>query len=238
MGTPEFIAPEQARDSHTSDVRADIYSLGCTLYFLLTGLPPFPDGSLTEKLLQHQFEIAEPVAQVRRQTLLALHGKEGVAGLHQAMLLIPRRVEDLMAKLLAKNPDDRFQTPIELANDLQTILQQLGDGSLLKKEAAERTAPPSIPRGKSKGPEKAAPGDATVLIQPLLQLTPTSLRKTGLAKNLAIVLATAVGFSAIVAVTMLAGLMSRGNFIKAGNVPEEPNPPLRKSAEPVSKRTN
>ncbi len=235
MGTPEFIAPEQARDSHTSDVRADIYSLGCTLYFLLTGLPPFPDGSLTEKLLQHQFEIAEPVAQVRRQTLLALRGKDGCAGIHKAMLPVPRRVEELLAKLLAKSPDDRFQTPIELANELQTIVQQLGDGSLLK---AEEAALPTNPPAKSKGGLKAAPDDATVLIQPFLPLTPTPGFRGAFAKNLAIVLATALGFGAILAATMLAGLMGRGHFIKAGGAPEEPNPPLRKTADPVSKRTN
>ena len=62
MGTPEYIAPEQARDSHTSDIRADLYSLGCTLYFLLTGRAPFPEGTLTEKLIQHQMDEPEPVA--------------------------------------------------------------------------------------------------------------------------------------------------------------------------------
>src|SRR5262249_13617316 len=61
MGTPDFIAPEQARNSHTCDVRADLYSLGCTFYYLLSGQVPFPKGTLTEKLLQHQLDAPEPV---------------------------------------------------------------------------------------------------------------------------------------------------------------------------------
>src|SRR5262249_44190210 len=50
MGTPDFIAPEQVTDSHTADIRADLYSLGCTLYYLLTGKPPFPGHQILEKL--------------------------------------------------------------------------------------------------------------------------------------------------------------------------------------------
>ena len=52
MGTPDYIAPEQALDARSADVRADIYSLGCTLYHLLTGAPPYPRGSAFEKLLR------------------------------------------------------------------------------------------------------------------------------------------------------------------------------------------
>ena len=81
MGTPDFIAPEQARDSHGSDIRADLYSLGCTLYFLLTGQAPFPDGTMTDKLLQHQFDEPESLAAVRRTRLL-MDGKNDVADLN------------------------------------------------------------------------------------------------------------------------------------------------------------
>ncbi len=49
MGTPDYIAPEQARDAHTADIRADIYSLGCTLYDLLAGRPPFHEGTACKK---------------------------------------------------------------------------------------------------------------------------------------------------------------------------------------------
>jgi eukaryotic-like serine/threonine-protein kinase len=54
LGTADYLAPEQALNSHQADSRSDIYSLGCTLYFLLTGSPPFPEGSISERLLKHQ----------------------------------------------------------------------------------------------------------------------------------------------------------------------------------------
>src|SRR5205823_4453535 len=59
VGTVDYIAPEQARDSSTADIRSDIYSLGCTLYHMLAGKPPFPEGSMTERLYKH-VEAAPP----------------------------------------------------------------------------------------------------------------------------------------------------------------------------------
>ncbi|MFO0964377.1 MAG: protein kinase [Gemmataceae bacterium] len=70
MGTPDYIAPEQTRNSSACDIRADLYSLGCTFYFLLSGQPPFPNGTLTERLLHHQLDQAEPVDEARRRRLL------------------------------------------------------------------------------------------------------------------------------------------------------------------------
>lgn len=101
MGTPDYIAPEQGIDAHAVDIRADLYSLGCTLYFLLAGRTPFTGGTFVEKLLKHQQQRATPLGQLRGD--------------------VPGVVEALVAKLMAKLPEDRFQTPAELAQALKTV---------------------------------------------------------------------------------------------------------------------
>lgn len=95
MGTLDYIAPEQAMDSHTVDIRADLYSLGCTFYFLLTGKVPFPGGDALAKLMKHKLEEPVPVEKLRPD--------------------VPPNVVGVMRKLMAKQPEDRFQTPAELA---------------------------------------------------------------------------------------------------------------------------
>jgi serine/threonine-protein kinase len=101
MGTPDYIAPEQARDSHTADIRADLYSLGCTLYVLLTGRAPFRGGTITEKLLRHQLEEPAPVEQRRPE--------------------VSPELAVLLRRLMAKRPEDRFQTPADLASALAQV---------------------------------------------------------------------------------------------------------------------
>jgi serine/threonine protein kinase len=95
LGTPDYIAPEQARNSSNADIRSDLYSLGCTLYFLLTGEPPFPGGALTEKLLRHQLDPPPSVRLLRPE--------------------VPAILDDVIQHLMAKQPEDRIQTPGELA---------------------------------------------------------------------------------------------------------------------------
>jgi serine/threonine-protein kinase len=96
MGTPDYLSPEQARSSHAVDIRSDLYSLGCTLYFLLTGQVPFPAATtLIDKLLAHTEE--QPVA---AQSL---------------RLDVPDALAAVLAKLLAKRPGDRYATPAEVA---------------------------------------------------------------------------------------------------------------------------
>jgi eukaryotic-like serine/threonine-protein kinase len=107
LGTPDFIAPEQARNASSVDIRADLYSLGCTLYFLLTGRPPFVEGTSIEKLVKHQLEKPTPIGEIRPET--------------------PEAVVEVIKKLMAKKPEKRFQTPQELADALQEIQQSLGD---------------------------------------------------------------------------------------------------------------
>ena len=67
LGSADYIAPEQIDDPHAADIRADIYSLGCTLYFLLAGRPPFPDGSLIQKLLAHGEKTPRPLGRDSRR---------------------------------------------------------------------------------------------------------------------------------------------------------------------------
>jgi len=94
MGTPDYLAPEQALDFHEADIRADVYSLGCTFHYLLTGKPPFPGGSLAQKLMRHQQ--AEP------PSLTSLRAD------------VPESIANAVRRMLAKEPAERFQTPAEV----------------------------------------------------------------------------------------------------------------------------
>jgi eukaryotic-like serine/threonine-protein kinase len=98
LGTVDYMAPEQAQDSGSADVRSDIYSLGCTWYELLAGRPPFPEGDLAERIQQHA-EIEPPdVRQFNPPTTVAM-------------------VKTLQ-RMMAKDPTSRHQTPAELLQDL------------------------------------------------------------------------------------------------------------------------
>jgi serine/threonine protein kinase len=94
LGTADYIAPEQAINCLAADTRADIYSLGATFYFLLTGQPPFPTGSATQKLLWHQMRQPVPVNELRAD--------------------VPTEVTQLVAAMMAKDPAQRPQHPGEV----------------------------------------------------------------------------------------------------------------------------
>jgi len=95
LGTPDFIAPEQIVDSRRADIRADIYSLGCTLYYLLSGRAPFQAASIRETLQAHRSMDARLLNLVRPE--------------------VPAELAALVAKMMAKEPDRRFQTPSDVA---------------------------------------------------------------------------------------------------------------------------
>jgi serine/threonine protein kinase len=90
IGTPDFVAPEQARDSRKVDARADVYSLGCTLYYLLTGLPPFRGDTPVDTLLRHMTEEAKPLEQLRTD--------------------LPPELGPVVRKLMARQVEDRYPT--------------------------------------------------------------------------------------------------------------------------------
>ncbi|MFH5804018.1 protein kinase [Alienimonas sp. DA493] len=98
LGTADYLAPEQALDSHAVDHRADIYGLGCTLYFSLCGHGPFTEGTLTQRLMAHQTQPPTPI-----ETLV-----EGV----------PPALAEAIARMLEKKPEDRFQSMDEVADAL------------------------------------------------------------------------------------------------------------------------
>ncbi len=106
LGTADYLAPEQALDSHGVDARADIYSLGCTLYYLLTGHPPFPDGTLPQRIMMHQ---KEPAADIRKDRPDA-----------------PMDLLRICAKMMAKKPASRFQTAYDVAAIMTKWLKIIG----------------------------------------------------------------------------------------------------------------
>ncbi len=95
MGTPDYVAPEQAADAAAADVRADLYSLGCSLYQMLAGRVPFPEGGAVEKFLAHAEKTPAPLAKLRPG--------------------LPRGLAEVVARLMAKRPQDRYRTPAEAA---------------------------------------------------------------------------------------------------------------------------
>lgn len=106
LGTFDYISPEQARDPRAADMRSDIYSLGCTLYYMLVGRPPFPDGTALQKLLRHNADEPDDVRLFRPE--------------------LSPRFAAVVAKMLAKRPGQRFQSPQELINELLLVAEQLG----------------------------------------------------------------------------------------------------------------
>jgi serine/threonine-protein kinase len=103
VGTPDYIAPEQSLDPRRADIRADIYSLGCTFYFMLAGKPPFPEGTLAQKLLWHQ-QVEPPALELSRSD-------------------VPAAVSAIIRRMMAKRPEDRYDTPAAVADALAPYCQ-------------------------------------------------------------------------------------------------------------------
>ncbi len=106
LGTADYLSPEQALNSHTVDHRTDIYSLGCTAYFMLAGTPPFPDGTVAQRLVAHQVKLPDPIKEKRRDA--------------------PPSLLAIIDKMMAKRPEERFQSAADIATLLAGWLIEFG----------------------------------------------------------------------------------------------------------------
>jgi serine/threonine protein kinase len=103
LGTADYLAPEQALDSHAVDIRADLYSLGATFYFCLTGRTPFEGGTVAQKLIWHQTRAPKPIRSFRPE--------------------VPEGIVAVIDKMMAKDANQRYQSPQELADALEPWTQ-------------------------------------------------------------------------------------------------------------------
>jgi serine/threonine-protein kinase len=118
MGTADYMAPEQSFDAHKIDTRADIYSLGCTLYHLLAARPPFPGGSFAQKVVRHREQTPRPVESLRTE--------------------VPTALGDVIRRLMARAPEERPNNPAAAAALLAPFCHPAIDGV---GERGDRSAP-------------------------------------------------------------------------------------------------
>ena len=118
MGTVDFMAPEQALNPKKADGRADIYSLGCTLFFLLTGEKPYPGETVMEVLVAHREAPIPSLAAARKD--------------------VPASLEKVFAKMVAKDPDARYQTMTDVVKALDSCLKEHGLAWLMQKVKSGR----------------------------------------------------------------------------------------------------
>lgn len=144
LGTADYLAPEQALDSHTVDHRADIYGLGCTLYFLLTGRPPFNDGTLAQRIAKHQTEMPMSIRKLREDC--------------------PGELEGVCVKMIQKDPKYRYQRAGEIADVLEKFAAAVPRGAkvavgLGSSPDADDDVPSSSLSLSDRGPSSTGQGD-------------------------------------------------------------------------------
>jgi hypothetical protein len=144
LGTADYLAPEQAIDSHTVDIRADVYGLGGTFFYLLTGQPPFPEGTVAQKLLWHQTREPAELRSLRPE--------------------VPAELAAVVAKMMAKDAADRYQTPAEvmaaLADRVQSPIAPPADKEM------PQLSPAAIGTGTVANPPRGFSGPPTVVTGP------------------------------------------------------------------------
>ena len=146
LGTADYVAPEQIENSHAVDTRADLYALGSTFYFLLAGHPPFPTGTVSQKLLWHRTREPAPLREVRPE--------------------VPERLAAILEKMMRKDPAERYQTPAQLLSDLEALLPASvplpGQEEMPKLSPAAAAPPNCDPRPAKESSGHEGPGPDTL----------------------------------------------------------------------------
>lgn len=176
LGTADYLAPEQALNSHDVDARADVYGLGGTLYFALTGHAPFPDGTLAQRIAKHQSQMP---AEIRRDRPDC-----------------PSELADVCVRMLRKKPEERFGSCHEVANVLQEWLASDRSCDLsatsaqtaaepppaVKSGSAVKTVQPGPPAVRSRG-DAGSGGGATPLGGGNFRLPKGATQRTKIARS-------------------------------------------------------
>jgi serine/threonine protein kinase len=165
VGTVDYMAPEQARDSSLADIRSDIYGLGCTCYHMLAGQPPFAEGGLGERIYKHIAADPPDIRDLNPEVSASLW--------------------TVLRRMLAKHPDDRFQTPTELIEALRSVDTSVAEGpepdtlsdsdsGIVPSPLARPAEPPKSPVPVPPPPPPSPPEQREA---PVVRHTPTRTRK-------------------------------------------------------------
>lgn len=152
LGTADYLSPEQALNSHQVDTRTDIYSLGCTCYFMLTGQPPFPEGSVAQRLIAHQVKSPTPIEKLRPDA--------------------PSDLVSIVEKMIAKKPEHRFASAADVGEAFRNWLQTHAGPSGKKPRGPASTDSPRSPKNAANEPTRtrATPTEDTEVAMDLAPL--------------------------------------------------------------------
>jgi serine/threonine-protein kinase len=146
LGTPDYLSPEQARDLRSVDIRSDLYGLGCTFYYLLTGQVPFPGGTALEKLARHAADEPVPVEEIRP--------------------IVPDTIASAVRRLMRKDPAGRFPNPRAFAE----VVEKFAEEYPIPRWAGSVDATPTLPM-----PDPWSADDPTPSANPLVANTSGTL---------------------------------------------------------------
>ena len=158
LGTADYLSPEQALNSHTVDHRTDIYSLGCTGYFMLTGHPPFPEGTVAQRLVAHQVKSPKPITSERPDA--------------------PPELVSIINQMMAKNPEERYKTAAEVARALSAWLLDHGDEDW-RRQHSELTGDSGLVRPAGREPTRGLSSSKSATELELAPLDDRDERRTG-----------------------------------------------------------